>query len=51
LNILPEDKRVKLLSRLKDSIFDAYAKDKINEIHYSLLKERLGLFEKIKPQK
>ena len=36
------------LSRIKTDIEDEYAKGKINELHNTLLKERLANYEKIK---
>jgi YVTN family beta-propeller protein len=48
LNNLSEDDKVKLLDRIKNEISDAYAKGMINELHYSLLKEKLSNYEKSK---
>ncbi|MGC2382063.1 MAG: hypothetical protein WA631_03010, partial [Nitrososphaeraceae archaeon] len=42
LNNLPGDDRVRQLERIKDEISDAYSKEMINELHYSLLKEKLS---------
>jgi hypothetical protein len=33
-----ENDRVKLLSEINDDISDAFAKEKINQLHYTLLK-------------
>ena len=46
LNNLSEDDRVKLLVEIKDERSDAYSKEMINELHYSLLKEKLSKYEK-----
>ena len=46
LNNLSEDDRVKLLVEIKDELSDAYSKEMINELHYSLLKEKLSRYEK-----
>ena len=43
---LSENEEVKQLSEIKSNIEDAHAEGKINELHYSLLKERLGKYEK-----
>ena len=48
LNNLPENDKGKLLSEIKDDISDAYSKEKISELHYSLLKEKLSNYEKPK---
>jgi YVTN family beta-propeller protein len=45
---LPENDKVKLLDEIKDDISDAYSKEKISELHYNLLKERLSIYEKNK---
>lgn len=39
LNSLSENDKVKQLPVMKSKINDAYAKGKINELHYALLKE------------
>jgi hypothetical protein len=46
LSKLPENDKAKLLVEIKDDISDAYSKEKINELHYSLLKEKLSNYEK-----
>jgi YVTN family beta-propeller protein len=46
LNNLPENDKVKLLDEMKDDISDAYSKEKISELHYTLLKEKLSNYEK-----
>ncbi len=46
MNSLEENDRVKLLSEINDDISDAYSEEKISELHYSLLKERLTKYEK-----
>jgi YVTN family beta-propeller protein len=46
LNNLPENDKVKLSDEIKDDISDAYSKEKISELHYTLLKEKLSNFEK-----
>jgi len=43
---LSENEKVKQLSGIKSNIEDAHAEGKINELHYNLLKERLGNYEK-----
>ncbi|MGA9218329.1 MAG: YncE family protein, partial [Nitrososphaeraceae archaeon] len=48
LNTIPKNDKVEQLSRIKTDIEDAYAKGKINELHHTLLKERLANYEKIK---
>jgi YVTN family beta-propeller protein len=48
LNSLPENSKGKLLAEIKDDISDAYSKEKISELHYSFLKERLLSYEKPK---
>jgi len=46
LNDLSEKDKLKELNKIKDDISVAYSKENINELHYSLLKERLGNYEK-----
>jgi hypothetical protein len=46
LNNLQENDKVKLLDKIKDDISDAYSKEKINELHYMLLKDKLSNYEK-----
>lgn len=41
LNNSPENDKVKLLDEIIDDMSDAYSKEKINELHYTLLKEKL----------
>ncbi|MGA9908598.1 MAG: YncE family protein [Nitrososphaeraceae archaeon] len=48
LNTISNNDKVEQLSRIKTDIEDAYAKGKINELHHTLLKERLANYEKIK---
>ena len=48
LNTISKNDKVEQLSRIKTDIEDAYAKGKINELHYTLLNERLANYEKIK---
>jgi YVTN family beta-propeller protein len=48
LNTISKNDKVEQLSRIKTDIEDAYAKGKMNELHYTLLKERLANYEKIK---
>ena len=48
LNNLPENDKGKLLVKIKEDISDAYSKEKINELHYTLLKEKLPNYEKNK---
>jgi len=48
LNGVQENNKEKLLVQIKDDITDAYSKEKISELHYSLLKERLSNYEKFK---
>ena len=43
---LSENEIVKQLSGIKSNIEDAHAEGKINELHYTLLKERLANYEK-----
>ena len=40
--------RVTLLETIKDEISDAYSKEIINELHYSLLIEKLSTYENLK---
>ena len=42
-----EDK-IKLFNNIRSDIQDAYSKDKINEKHYTLLKEKIAELEKKK---
>jgi hypothetical protein len=48
LNGLPEDDKFKRLDKIKDEVSDAYSKEMINELHYSLLKEKFSNYEKRK---
>jgi hypothetical protein len=48
LNSLLENDKRKLLNKIKDDISDAYSKEKISELHYTLLKEKLSNYEKPK---
>jgi hypothetical protein len=48
LNNVPEKDKGKLLGEIKDDISDAYSKEKISELHYTLLKEKLSNYEKNK---
>ena len=48
LNDLPEGDKVIRVDRIKDEISDAYSKEMINELHYSLLTEKLSRYEKHK---
>ena len=48
LDTVSKDDKVEQLSRIKRNIEDAYADGKINELHYTLLKDRLANYEKIK---
>jgi YVTN family beta-propeller protein len=48
LNNIPESDKEKLLVKIKDDISDAYSREKINELHYTLLKEKLSNYEKNK---
>src|SRR6476620_7076988 len=48
LNTISKNDKLEQLLRIKTDIEDAYAKGKINELHYTLLKERLANYEKIK---
>ena len=43
LNSLPGDDRITGLNRIKNEISDAYSKEMIDELHYSLLKEKLSI--------
>ena len=45
LNNLSENNKVKLLDKINNDISDAYAKEKINELHYRLLKEKISKLE------
>jgi hypothetical protein len=42
LNSLPGGDKVTGLDKIKNEISDAYLKEMINELHYSLLKEKLS---------
>jgi hypothetical protein len=42
LNSLPGGDKVTGLDKIKNEISDAYSKEMINELHYSLLKEKLS---------
>ena len=46
LDSLPDDEKIKLLHKLNDDISDAYARERINDLHHTLLKERLTSYEK-----
>jgi len=46
LNNLPENDKGKLLIELKDDISDAYSKEEISELHYTLLEKKLSNYEK-----
>ena len=46
LNNLHEKDKEKQFAKIKDDISDAYSKEKINELHYTLLKEILSSYEK-----
>ena len=48
LNNSPENDKAKLLDEIKDDISDAYSKERINELHYTLLKEKLSNYERRK---
>jgi hypothetical protein len=48
LNTLPENDNGKLLDEIKEDISDAYSKDKISELHYTLLEKKLSNYEKQK---
>jgi hypothetical protein len=48
LNSLPENDKGKLLDKIKDDISDACSKEKISELHYTLLKEKVSNYEKPK---
>lgn len=48
LNSLSEKDKGKLLVEIKDDILDAYSKEKITELHYSILKEKISNCEKRK---
>src|SRR6476620_9485731 len=45
LNTIPNNDKVEQLSRIKTDIEDEYAKGKINELHHTLLKERLANYD------
>jgi len=45
---ISKNDKVEQLSQIKSNIEDAYAEGKINELHYTLLKERLANYEKIR---
>jgi hypothetical protein len=47
-NTLPENDNGKLLDEIKEDISDAYSKDKISELHYTLLEKKLSNYEKQK---
>ncbi len=46
LNSLPENDRRKQLHEIKEGISDAYSKEKISELHYTLLEKKLSNYEK-----
>jgi YVTN family beta-propeller protein len=46
LNSLPENDKVTLLLEIKEDISDAYSKEKISELHYTLLEKKLSNYEK-----
>lgn len=48
LNNLTDQDKEKLFGLIKNEISDAYSKEKINELHYTLLKEKLSIYEKDK---
>jgi len=41
-----EEEKENELKSIRDSMFEAYPKENISEIHYSLLKEKLSNYEK-----
>jgi YVTN family beta-propeller protein len=45
LNGTLENNKAKLLAEIKDDISDAYSKERINELHYTLLKEKVSNYE------
>ena len=47
LNRIQENNKEKVLAEIKDDISDAYSKERINELHYILLKEKVSKCEKI----
>ena len=47
LNTLSKNEKVDQLSRVRSNIENAYAKGRLNELHYALLKNRLAHYEKI----
>jgi hypothetical protein len=47
-NTLQENDNGKLLDEIKEDISDAYSKDKISELHYTLLEKKLSNYEKQK---
>jgi YVTN family beta-propeller protein len=46
LNSTQENNKAKLLAEIKDDISYAYSKERINELHYTLLKEKVSNYEK-----
>ena len=46
LNYLPENNKGTLLAGIKDDISDAYSKEKISDLHYTLLEKKLSDYEK-----
>ncbi len=45
LNYSPENDKLKLMDKIKDDITNAYSKERLNELHYTLLKEKLSNYE------
>jgi hypothetical protein len=48
LKNLPEKDKGKLLVEIKDDLVEAYSKEKISELHYTLLEKKLSNYEKPK---
>src|SRR5439155_14626851 len=48
LNSLPENDKGKLLPEIKDDISDEYSKEKISDLHYFILIDKISNYEKFK---
>ena len=51
LTNISENNKAKLLAEIKHDISDAYSKERINELHYTLLKEKVSNYEEINNSK
>ena len=45
LSSMQRNTKAKVLAKIKDDISDAYSRENINELHYTLLKEKVSTYE------